>query len=186
MEEDLKKALAVLRDGGVIIYPTDTVWGIGCDATNPEAVAKVMRIKGREDAKAMLLLVGSDGMLQRYVRDIPDAAWQLIDVADKPLTIVYDHVEGIAPALRAEDGSTGVRITSEQFSRALCNRLGRPIVSTSANFSGKPTPRDFNEIDPALIEQADYTVQTGRAGKPQAIPSGIIKVSKGDVIKVIR
>lgn len=186
MEDDLKKALTILRDGGIILYPTDTVWGIGCDATNPDAVAKVMALKGRPDAKSMLVLVGSDGMLQRFVPEIPEAAWQLIDVTDTPLTIVYDHVNGIASALRAEDGSTGVRITSEQFSRALCTRLGRPIVSTSANFSGRPTPSNFSEIDPDLISKVDYTVKYRREEKGHPSPSGIIKVSKGDVIKVIR
>ncbi|MDE7159540.1 MAG: threonylcarbamoyl-AMP synthase [Muribaculaceae bacterium] len=186
MDEDLKQALATLREGGVIIYPTDTVWGIGCDATNAEAVARVMEIKGRSDAKAMLVLVGNDGMLQRYVPEIPDAAWQLIDVADTPLTIVYDRVEGIAPALRAEDGSTGVRVTSETFSRNLCTRLGHPIVSTSANFSGAPTPKCFAEIDPAFLEKADYVVNYRRDDRRRPSPSGIIKVSRGDVIKVIR
>ncbi len=185
-EEDLRNAVATLKKGGVIIYPTDTVWGIGCDASDPEAVRRVFDIKQREDAKSMLVLMADQGMLQRFVEDVPDAAWQLIDVAVRPLTIVYDHVRNIAPSLRAADGSTGVRITSERFSQALCRRLGRPVVSTSVNISGRPSPATFRQIDPDLLAKADYVVSYRRDDSSAASPSGIIKVSKGDVIKVIR
>lgn len=186
MYEDIKKALGTLRAGGVILYPTDTVWGLGCDATNPEAVARVFEIKKRAEAKSMLVLVGSEGMLQRFVPDVPDAAWQLIDVAVSPLTIVYDHVDDIAPALRAADGSTGVRITCEKFSRTLCLRFGKPIVSTSANVSGQPAPSNFPEISGDIIGQADYVVNYHRDDLSHPKPSGIIKVGRGDIIKVIR
>lgn len=186
IEEDFKEALRVLREGGVIIYPTDTVWGIGCDATNPEAVARVFEMKERAEAKSMLVLVADEGMLQRWVPEVPDAAWQLIDVAVSPLTIVYDNVRGIAPALRAADGSTGVRIVGDRFARELCRRLGRPLVSTSVNVTGHPTPANFSQISPAMLEKADYVVSHRRDDHSTPHPSGVIKVSKGDVIRVIR
>ncbi len=186
IEEDIKEAVRVLRDGGVIIYPTDTVWGIGCDATNAKAVARIFDMKQRAEAKSMLVLVADEGMLQRWVPEVPDAAWQLIDVAVEPLTIVYDHVRDIAPALRAEDGSTGVRIVSDRFAQTLCRRLGKPLVSTSVNVSGKKAPANFSQIDPSLTEMADYVVSFRRDDLSTPRPSGIIKVSKGDVIKVIR
>lgn len=186
MEQDLKQAIEVLRRGGVILYPTDTVWGLGCDATDPRAVARIFEIKKRAEAKSMLVLVGSVAQLERIVPEIPDAAWQLLDVAVSPLTIVYDHVKGIAPALRAADGSTGVRVTAESFSRALCLRFGRPIVSTSANFSGTPAPANFSGIDPELAAMADYVVRYRRDDNSHPSPSGIIKCGAGNVIQVIR
>ena len=137
MKESLDKALEVLKNGGIILYPTDTIWGIGCDATNTEAVKRIFELKQREDAKAMLMLVGSEGQLQQFVKEVPDVAWQLIDSAVNPLTIIYDEPINISPALLAEDGSAGFRITNEYFSRSLCQRLRRPVVSTSANISGR-------------------------------------------------
>ena len=149
------------RNGGIILYPTDTVWGIGCDAANVDAVEKIYRLKERSDSKAMLCLVDSEGMLQRSVRTVPDAAWQLIEAAVNPLTIIYDHPIGIAENLKADDGSLGIRITSEPFSSALCRRLRGPIVSTSANVSGKKTPRQFADIEPEIIDGVDYAVRFG-------------------------
>ncbi len=183
--EDIKQALDVLRAGGIILYPTDTVWGIGCDATNADAVEKIYKLKQRSDAKAMISLVDGEGMLQRTVNDIPDAAWQLIDVAVRPLTIIYDQPTGLAPNLLAEDGSAGIRITGEKISRNLCTRLRHPLVSTSANISGKAAPKVFAEIAPEIIEGVDYVMQSGRTNPP-ARPSDIIKVSAGNVIKIIR
>ncbi|MDE7437167.1 MAG: threonylcarbamoyl-AMP synthase [Muribaculaceae bacterium] len=183
--EDLKKAVEVLRAGGVILYPTDTIWGLGCDATNPQAVEKIFKIKNRADSKSMLSLVGSDGMLQQYVEDVPDIAWELIDAAVNPLTIIYDRPRGIAANLLADDGSAGFRITHERFSQALCQRLRRPVVSTSANISGAPSPRSFNEIDQAIIEAVDYAVQSNR-NLVNSAPSNIIKISDYNVVKVIR
>ncbi|MDE6057281.1 MAG: Sua5/YciO/YrdC/YwlC family protein [Muribaculaceae bacterium] len=132
-EADLKEAVKVMKEGGIILYPTDTVWGIGCDAANEEAVRKIYELKKREDSKSMLVLVGSEGMLQRTVKDVPEIAWQLIEAAVNPMTIIYDHPIGVADCLKAEDGSLGIRITSEKFSRMLCERMRGPIVSTSAN-----------------------------------------------------
>ncbi len=185
-EEDLKKAVECLRQGGIILYPTDTVWGIGCDATNEDAVRKIYELKGRDASKSMLVLVDSEAMLERTARDIPEVAWQLIEVAVKPLTIIYDHPVGVAPSLCASDGSLGIRITGEKFSRELCRRLRRPVVSTSANKSGASSPRTFREISPSIIEGVDYVVSWRRDDIDSPAPSNIIKVSDGGVIKVIR
>ena len=135
-QEDIQKAVEVMRKGGIIIYPTDTVWGIGCDATNPEAVAKIYKIKHREDSKALVCIVDSDARLQRYVRNVPDVAWQLIDAVVKPTTLILDEAVNLAPNLIGEDGSIGIRITNEPFSKELCYRFQKAIVSTSANISG--------------------------------------------------
>ena len=183
---DMARAVETLRSGGILLYPTDTVWGIGCDATNPEAVRRIYELKQRSDAKSMLVLVGSEGELQRTVENIPDAAWMLIEAAVNPLTIIYDHPVGLATELLADDGSVGVRITSELFSRTLCQRLRRPIVSTSANISGRKTPATFAEISPEIIDGVDYVVSYRRDDTRRARPSNIIKVSDSDIVKVIR
>lgn len=185
-EADIARALEVLRHGGVIVYPTDTIWGIGCDATNEEAVRKVFALKGRADAKAMLSLVDSDGRLQRYVRNVPDVAWQIIDCATNPITIIYADVQGLAPSLLAEDGSAGLRITQETFSRELCRRFGRPIVSTSANVSGLPSPRCFDDIDADLLARADYVCTSRRNERAPSRASSIIKIGRGGEIEIIR
>ncbi|MDE5790120.1 MAG: threonylcarbamoyl-AMP synthase [Muribaculaceae bacterium] len=186
MKESLDKALKVLKEGGIILYPTDTVWGIGCDATNTEAVERIFALKKRADAKAMLMLVGSDGQLQQYVREVPEIAWQLIDAAVNPLTIIYDEPVNISPALMAEDGSAGFRITNEYFSKTLCQRLRHPLVSTSANVSGKPTPGTFDEIAKEIIDGVDYVVEVRRDEKGTHTPSNIIKVGNDSVVKIIR
>jgi len=160
-----------MRKGGVILYPTDTVWGIGCDATNAEAVARVYRIKQRDDAKALICLVDSDDRLQRYVRQVPAVAWDLIDATtDRPTTLVLDHAVNLAPNLISEDGSVGIRITNEAFSKALCYRMQKAIVSTSANISGMPTAQNYRDIDPAILEAVDcLRDQTAGAQAPQAV-----------------
>lgn len=184
--EDIRAAVDTLRRGGIILYPTDTVWGIGCDATNEAAVARVFDIKRRADAKALITLVDSVAALERLVADIPDAAYQLIDVAVEPLTIVYDNAHGVAPHLLAPDGSIGVRITTEPFSRRLCQMLRKPLVSTSANISGCPTPLCFNDITPQIVEAVDYVCLSRRNEPPAAKASTVIKVSAGNVIHLIR
>lgn len=183
---DLKQAVQVMKEGGIILYPTDTVWGLGCDATNEEAVSRIYRLKQRADSKSMLVLVGSEGMLQRVVTRVPEIAWQLIDVAVNPMTIIYDDAVGVAPNIIAPDGSLGVRITREPFSKALCERLKGPIVSTSANISGNPTPANFSEIDPEIIDGVDYVCNFRRDDRAKARPSNIIKITRGNVVKVIR
>ncbi len=185
-ETDLKEAVRVLKEGGIILYPTDTVWGIGCDARCTEAVEKIFRLKERADSKSMLVLVGSEGMLQRSVKHVPDIAWQLIDVAVNPMTIIYDNPVGVADNLKADDGSLGIRITSEKFSRALCERLKGPIVSTSANKSGKPTPLTFAEISSEIKNGVDYVCKFRQKEKASSRPSNIIKITKENIVKVIR
>lgn len=182
----MKEALRVLKEGGIILYPTDTVWGIGCDARNADAIERIFKLKQRSDSKSMLALVGSEGMLQRTVKEVPDIAWQLIDVAVNPMTIIYDHPVGVAENLKAEDGSLGIRITNEKFSRTLCERLRAPLVSTSANISGKPTPQTFSEISNEIKEGVDYVCKFRQKEKAKNKPSNIIKVTRGNVIKVIR
>ena len=185
-EADLKEAVKVMKEGGIILYPTDTVWGIGCDAANEEAVRKIYELKKREDSKSMLVLVGSEGMLQRTVKDVPEIAWQLIEAAVNPMTIIYDHPTVVADCLKAEDGSLGIRITSEKFSRMLCERMRGPIVSTSANVSGKPTPMTFAEISSEIKNGVDYVCRFRQKEKASSKPSNIIKITRENIVKVIR
>lgn len=187
MEEAASAAVKVLREGGVILYPTETVWGLGCDATNEDAVKRLCEIKSREEGKPMLVLVDSEGTLGRYVDDVPDAAWQLIDAAVDPITIIYDHGRGFASGVTADDGSIGIRITSDPFCRKLCSLLRRPIVSTSANKSGEQSPRSWNEISSELKEKVDLSACFPRTEKSSSgKASNVIKVSEGGVIKILR
>lgn len=190
MNSDIRAAVTVLRKGGVILYPTDTVWGLGCDATNPEAVRKIFAIKRRSDAKALITLVGSLAQLERTVDCIPEVAYQLIEYADRPTTIIYDHpspAARIAPELLAEDGTIGVRVTSEEFSSALCTAFRLPLVSTSANISGQPAPEVYTQISPEILEAVDYVCQSRRDEQPGgATPSSIIRLSEGGLFKIIR
>ena len=186
MNEEIKKACQVMREGGVILYPTDTIWGIGCDATNEEAVRRVYEIKRRADSKAMLVLVDSAVKVDFYVQDVPEVAWDLIELADKPLTIIYSGARNLAPNLLAEDGSVGIRITNEAFSQRLCQQFRKAIVSTSANVSGQPSPQNFSEISEEIKAAVDYIVDYRREETTQAKPSSIIKLDKGGVIKIIR
>lgn len=183
---DLMEAVRVMQEGGIVLYPTDTVWGIGCDARNSEAVKRIYALKQREDSKSMLCLLDSAAKLQGYVQDIPDMAWELLDMVTEPTTIIYDHAKNIAPNLVAEDGSIGIRITTEAFSKAMCERLHAPVVSTSANISGSPTARTFNEIDQTIKEGVDYVVKFRQEDKTVTKPSHIIKLSAGNMIKIIR
>ena len=184
--DEAKKCIEVMRQGGVILYPTDTVWGIGCDATNPAAVKRVFEIKKRCDSKAMLLLVDSPDRLVRYVGNVPQVAWDLIDLTTTPMTIIYDGARNIAPELIAEDGSVGIRVTSELFSKELCYRFQKAVVSTSANISGEPTPANFSEISPEIIEAVDYVVNYKQLDKGRAKSSSIIKLSADGTVSIIR
>ena len=186
MGEDIKKACEVLRKGGVILYPTDTIWGIGCDATNEDAVKRVYEIKKRDDSKSMLVLMENPVKLQNYIADVPHIAWDLIDLADKPLTIIYDGARNLAANLIAEDGSVGIRITSEPFSAQLCKQFRKPIVSTSANLSGEPSPSNFREIPEEVKKAVDYIVTYRQKDNGKAQPSGIVKLSKNGTISIIR
>ena len=184
--EDLKRAVAVMRQGGIILYPTDTIWGIGCDASCPEAVRRIYELKRRSDSKSMLSLVDSDARLGFYVPEIPDVAYDLMDLSEKPLTIIYDNVRHLAPDLIAPDGSAGFRVTREAFSRDLCQRMGGAVVSTSANISGQPSPSVFSDITEEIRKGVDYIVVYRRNEVVRSKASGIIKLGKGGLIKVIR
>ena len=186
MQEEINKAIETLRKGGIILYPTDTIWGIGCDATNPAAVEKIYRLKQRAESKAMLVLMSSVSELERYVEEVPEIAYDLIDVAVRPLTVIYDKAVGLADNLVAEDGSIGIRITQEAFSSQLCRRFRKPIVSTSANISGTPSPVNFQDISREIIDTVDYVVNFRRDENIKAQPSSVIKLSASGVIKIIR
>lgn len=185
-EEDIKNAVEVLRKGGTILYPTDTVWGIGCDATNAEAVKKVYEIKHRDDSKALICLVDSSNRIQRYVRNVPEVAWDIFDLATKPTTIILDGANGLAKNLIAEDGSIALRVTQEEFSKQLCYRFQKAIVSTSANISGEPTAQNYRDIDPQIIEAVDYVCWTRRQEHLPHTPSSIIKLTPSGEVTIIR
>lgn len=185
-KEDIQNAVNVMKQGGVILYPTDTVWGIGCDATNAEAVAKVYKMKQRDDSKAMICLVDSDVRLQRYVRNVPEVAWQLMEYAEKPTTVILDNAVNLAQNLIAEDGSIAIRITHEEFSKELCFRFQKPIVSTSVNVSGEPAAQNFRDIAPEFIEAADYVCFTRRQEHKPHTPSSIIKIKEDGEVTIIR
>ena len=193
MHKDIDKAIEVLQNGGVILYPTDTVWGLGCDATNNEAVEKLFRLKQREIGKSMLVLVDSIDRILDFTREIPEAAMQLLQVSapeegtlPKAVTIIYPNACGVSKDILAEDGSLGMRVTYEKFSNMLCKQLGKPLVSTSANFSGRPTPKTFCEIDAKLLETVDYVCHSRRSDNKPAKPSTIIKVGTDGSFKILR
>lgn len=185
-EEDIKNAVKVLREGGVILYPTDTVWGIGCDATNAKAVAKVYDIKHRDDSKALICLVDSDARLQRYVRNVPAVAWDLLDAAIKPTTVILDDATNLAPNLIAEDGSIALRITREAFSHELCYRFQKAIVSTSANISGEPAAQNYRDISEEIINSVDYVCWSRRQEHKPHTPSSIIRLKPDGEVTIIR
>jgi len=189
-EEDIRKAVETMRKGGVILYPTDTVWGIGCDATNAEAVTRVYKIKQRDDSKALICLVDSDARMQRYIRNVPEVAWQLIDSMKegdaKPTTLILDGAINLAENLIAEDGSIGIRITNESFSKELCYRFQKAIVSTSANISGEPAAQNYCDIDPRIIEAVDYVCWSRRQEHKPHTPSSIIRLKENGEVTIIR
>lgn len=186
LQEDVAAAVKVMREGGLVLYPTDTVWGIGCDATNADAVRRIYELKQREDSKSMLVLLDGVGKLQGYVQEVPSVAWDLLDTAVKPMTIIYPGAKNFAPNLLAEDGTIGIRITSELYSKSLCERLHKPIVSTSANISGEKTPRNFSEISQDIIRGVDYVAEYRRDDKTIARPSCILKLGLHNEVTIIR
>ena len=185
-QDDIKKAVEVMRQGGVILYPTDTVWGIGCDATNPEAVARVYKIKHRDDSKALICLVDSEARLQRYVRNVPEVAWQVMELATQPTTVILDNATGLAENLIAEDGSIAMRITGEPFSKELCYRFQKPIVSTSANIGGQPAAENYKDISEELINSVDYVCYSRRQEKKPHTPSKILRIRLNGEVEIIR
>lgn len=185
-QEDLKKAVEVLQNGGLILYPTDTFWGIGCDATNAEAVRKVYELKKQEERNSMLMLVESDVRLNSYVEEVPEIAYDLIDLALKPLTIIYSGGKNLPENLLDEDRSIGIRVTKEAFSRALCQKFRKPVVFTPANVGGEASPNGFDDIDEAIIDGVDYVVEYRQDEVEKPVPSGIIKLGVDGQVQVIR
>jgi L-threonylcarbamoyladenylate synthase len=184
--DEINNALSKLIDGKVILYPTDTIWGLGCDATNSSAVKRIFDIKNRPDKKSMLVLIENENMLGRYLRDVPDIAWDLIEVSDKPLTIIYPGARNIAPELIGDDGSVGIRIVRDPFCQELIKRFRKPVVSTSANISGLPSPSIFDEISEEIKEAADHIVSWRQDDLQPSKASSIIKLDSVGRISIIR
>jgi len=185
MTEEINKTVEVLQNGGLVLYPTDTVWGIGCDATNEEAVKKVYELKQRDDSKALICLVANDFMLEKHISTVPEVAWDIIDLSVKPTTIIFDNPKGIAKNLIAEDNTLALRVASDKFCQYLINKFKKPIVSTSANISGSPTPKSFHEISEYILKGVDYVVNLNR-DKKNSPPSSILKLGNDGTVKVIR
>ncbi|MBD1429504.1 L-threonylcarbamoyladenylate synthase [Sphingobacterium litopenaei] len=184
--EDINQALETLKNGGLILYPTDTIWGIGCDATNAEAVEKVFALKGRDKSKSMLILLHNDNQLASYVKDIPDVAYELIEATDRPMTIIYSGAKNLAENAIAEDGSIGIRIVDHPFCQQLLQRFRKPIISTSANLSGQPSAANFDEIAGEIKEGVDYVVKFGQQDTAKGKPSIIMKLDPSGKFEFIR
>lgn len=185
-EEDIRNCVKVLRNGGVILYPTDTIWGLGCDASNGSAVQRIFNIKERQESKSLIILVNSFTMLERYIGEMPDAAAQIIEVSDTPVTIIYPGCRNLAPSVLAEDGSAGIRITNDNFCNDLITRFRKPVVSTSANKSGIASPLFFDEIADEIISSVDYVVKYRQEDRQKHKASPVIKVEINGEIKIIR
>ena len=186
MQEEIKNALEVLRNGGIILYPTDTIWGIGCDAIQPEAVEKIFKLKRREESKSMIILVENDRQLEEIIPEIPEVAWDIIDLAEKPTTLVLDKPQKVAPNLIGSDNTLGIRRTKDEFCKRLIQQLKRPLVSTSANISGEKSPLSFSEISPEILQGVDYVVNLRQNEQAAYSGSSIIKLAKNGEVKVIR
>ena len=185
MTEEINKAIDILQQGGLILYPTDTVWAIGCDATNEEAIQQVYRLKQLNQGDPMVCLAAHDGMLEKYVEKVPELAYDLMDVNEKPTTIIYDKTTGISKNLTARDGSVAIRVASDKFCKYLINKFKKPIVATTANSKGNQTPKSFKEIDPAILKGVDYVVNLHKENERSQV-STIIKLSSDNKVKVIR
>ena len=185
INQEIHNAFEVIQNGGIILYPTDTVWGIGCDATNKEAVAKIYALKQRDDSKSMIVLMNGEKMMYNVFKDIPEVAWQIMDLSENPTTLILDNPRNVAENIIAQDKSLGVRLVKEPFCFKLMERMKKPLVSTSANISGQPTPIAFKDISPEIVNGVDYVVNLHRdriAGKP----STIIKLTSDSQVKVLR
>ena len=186
LKDEVNKALKIIQDGGIILYPTDTIWGIGCDATNTDAVKKIYELKQRQESKSMIILVDIDNKLQSYISEVPDIAYELIEYAENPLTLVMPGAKNISPALIAEDGSVGIRVTSHPFCQQLIQRLRKPLVSTSANISGQPSPEYFSKIDQGIIDGVDYVVDLDQHSTEIKKPSTIMRLAPNGGFEFIR
>ncbi|MES2427346.1 MAG: L-threonylcarbamoyladenylate synthase [Bacteroidota bacterium] len=186
LKDEIAKALKVVQDGGIILYPTDTIWGIGCDASNTEAVQKIYRLKQRSEAKSMIILLDTDNKLASYIQEVPELAYNLIEYAENPLTLVMPGARNISPALIAADGSVGIRISSHPFCQGLIQRLRKPLVSTSANISGKPSPQYFSQINQEIIDGVDYVVDLDQHSMEIKNPSIIMKLAPDGKFEFLR
>lgn len=186
LKEEINKALEVLKSGGVILYPTDTIWGLGCDATNPEAVDKLLKIKNRPAEKSLIILLDVDNKIQSYIDEVPEVAYDLIEYAENPLTVVFSGAKNLAKNVINEDGSVGIRIIKHDFCTPLIQRFRKPIVSTSANLSGAPSPKYFDDISLAITEGVDYVVNFEQENRTPKKPSTIMKLSPGGQFQFIR
>ena len=185
LQIEINNCIEILSRGGLILYPTDTVWGIGCDATNEVAVSKIYNLKKRPDTKALICLVANDFMLERHVKKVPDLAYDIMDMATKPTTIVYDHPVGVAKNLIAPDNTLAIRVASDKFCQYLIKKFNKPLVSTSANLAGQPTPQSFKEINKDILIGVDYVVNLHRNAE-KSTPSSIIKLGNDGTVKIIR
>ena len=184
--EDLNQALETLKAGGIILYPTDTIWGIGCDATNPQAVEKIIALKGRGSDKSLLILLANENRIDSYVSEVPEVAYELIEASEKPLTIIYSNAKNLAPNVVAADGTVGIRIVKHPFCEQLLQRFRKPIVSTSANISGKASATCFDEIADEILTGVDYTVQYGQLDTRSSQASTIMKIDPSGKFEFIR
>lgn len=185
MQEEVQKAFEVIQNGGIILYPTDTVWGIGCDATNAEAVSKIYKLKQRAETQSMIVLMNGEKMMYNVFKNIPEVAWQILDLSENPTTLILDEPRNVAANVIGPDKTLGVRIVKEPFCFKLMERMKKPLVSTSANISGQPTPKIFKEISPEIINGVDYVVNLHR-DKISGKPSTIIKLTNDSQVKIIR
>ncbi len=185
ISEEVQKCVEVIRNGGVILYPTDTIWGLGCDPNNEKAIQKINEIKNRPDSKSYIMIIGEERQLNYYVPLIPDVCYDLIDFAEKPTTIIYPNAKNISKLITAEDGSLGIRISKDKFNQQLCQKLRTGLVSTSANVSGQESPKSFADIDPSIVESVDYVVNL-RQNEKMTTPSSIIKIGEKGEVEIIR
>lgn len=186
MIEEINTTLKVLKEGGTILYPTDTVWGLGCDATNSEAIQKLFKIKKREESKSLIILIDDETKLNKYVKEVPEIAWELIESSERPLTIIFPAACNLPKNLVAADGSIAIRVVKDEFCRKLINRLGKPLVSTSANISGESTPASFHQISKDVLNSVDHVVNLRQDEMSTNPPSSIIQLGLGGEIKIIR
>ncbi len=186
MKEEIEKAVEAIKEGKIILYPTDTIWGIGCDATNEDAVKRIYALKERSDSKALITLIAEEWELRRYVEEVPDIAWDLVEFAEKPLTVIYSKGKNLAPNLLAEDGSIGIRLVKHPFCEEVIKRTKVPLVSTSANISGSPSPGSFDEIDKRILDGVDLVVNWSADDGKKRSPSTIVRLEKDGTIKFLR
>jgi len=186
LKDEITKALKIIQNGGIILYPTDTIWGIGCDATNTEAVQKIYALKQRAESKSMIILLDTDAKLPSYIKEVPELAYNLIEYAENPLTLVMPGARNISPALIAADGSVGIRIARHPFCEGLIQRLRKPLVSTSANISGNPSPQYFSQVEQEIIDGVDYVVDIDQNSKEIKTPSTIMRLEADGKFEFLR